>query len=83
MECSPRDFSLERPEDPSIGREVEPRYSQRKMIDRIETQEGDDLDNIREFSRSGGTIRDVTGDLFLVEVDGGSFLVPKVCCRFC
>jgi len=61
-----------------IGREVMPKVSQQKLLQRIETEE-DVNDIIDEFMESGGTVADVEGKNVLVETESGMFSIPRFC----
>lgn len=60
---------------------VEPRVSTRKIMSRIDIEDGDAFDVAEDFRDNGGKVMQMDGDLFLIEVDAGSFMVPRRYCR--
>jgi lysine/ornithine N-monooxygenase len=61
-----------------IGKEVMPKVSERKIIQRIETEEEVEV-IVEEFMEEGGTIIDFVEKNVLVEVGSGTFLIPRFC----
>jgi hypothetical protein len=64
-----------------VGVEVESRVSVKRLVTRMQPEEGDALELAREFKENGGKITEVDGSLFMVEVANGSFIIPRGCCR--
>lgn len=61
-----------------IGQIVESKLSLKRLVKRMEVEEGDLEEMAKEFRRHGGTILDIDDNLnLLVEVDSGTFRIPK------
>lgn len=60
-----------------IGKFVKARAPKSKLIEKIECDTDDPHSIIDEFLREGGTILEVHNRKFLIEVDSGSFLLPR------
>lgn len=61
-----------------FGIRVESRINSKRLMDKIEIKEGDLTEVVKEFKKYGGIILDTDSDQnFLIEVDSGSFLIPK------
>ncbi len=60
-----------------IGVEVEPKLPLRRMVSKMEREEGDLIDVAREFKENGGVIIESDENYFMIEVKNGSFLVPR------
>lgn len=63
--------------DSSVGLEVESKIPLKKLASRIEVQEGDTIQILKEFKKNGGTIKEVNGENFLIQNKKGNFLVFK------
>lgn len=61
-----------------IGLEVESKIPIKKLISRIEVQNGDPEMVIKEFKKHGGRIFDVDGQDFLIETKKGTFITHKM-----
>ncbi len=61
--------------------EVEPRVSVKRLVARMEPEEGEADDLAREFEENGGRVTQVDGSLYMVEVANGSFVIPRGCVR--
>lgn len=59
------------------GIHVESKISARKLISKIEVQEGEIEDITQEFAENGGTIKETNGHFFLIEVNSGLFLIER------
>lgn len=65
-------------ENTMIGREVVCKHSPKKVYSKIEVQEGDEEKVMKQFANKGGTIAEVNGDLYLLQIGKtGSLLIPK------
>jgi len=72
------DQKPERKRSKFIGIYVESKLSAKRLINRVES-ESDNLEEIMEdFTASGGTIIDVEGNWFKVQVNSGEFTVPRI-----
>ena len=72
-----KDFNPEPIKNKLIGLLVESKIKSKRLMSRIEPQEGDSEDLVVEFKKEGGKIIDVEGKKFLIEVDSGSFFIPR------
>lgn len=70
----------EDPYERFIGKMVEPKVSEQKLYERIETEDDPDI-VISEFIENGGTILIVEGKKVQIEVDSGTFFLPRFCVR--
>lgn len=60
-----------------IGLQVESKISFKKLITKIEVEDGELKEVAKEFIKSGGTIKEVNGQNFLIEVKKGIFLINR------
>lgn len=61
-----------------VGVHVESKVNVKKLISRIDVQEGEEVEIAKEFKQNGGTISEVDGVNLLIEVDSGSFIIHKM-----
>lgn len=61
-----------------IGVQVESKITLKKLVSRMETQEGEIEEVAKEFKDSGGTITEVNGHNLLIEVKSGNFLIHRM-----
>lgn len=61
-----------------VGLRVESKITGKKLLSRIEAQEGETLEIVRDFKKNGGIISEVNGQNILIEVESGSFLIHKM-----
>lgn len=66
---------------PLIGRCVESKISAKRVAVRMTNEEGSSRKLAKEFKEFGGTIIGVEGDELLIEVDSGTFRIPKFLVR--
>jgi hypothetical protein len=59
------------------GLEVQAKFSAKKIIKNMCVENGKAGRVIREFMESGGTVKDVSGDEYLVSVPSGEFTINK------
>lgn len=60
-----------------IGIEVESKIEEDRLLAKIEVEDGYPEELAFEFSENGGTISEVEGKKFLIEVDSGSFFIHR------
>jgi len=72
-----KDFNPEPMKNKFIGILVESKIKSKRLVSRIESQEGDPEELAADFKNEGGRIIDVEGKKFLIEVANGSFLIPR------
>jgi hypothetical protein len=70
-----------KPGDELIGREVYAKVSPKKLLEKIKPEEGDPETLVEELVENGGMILSLNGKDLLIEVDSGSFLMPRFCVR--
>jgi transcription antitermination factor NusG len=70
----------EDPYERFIGKEVQPKVSEQKILERIETEDDPEI-IVSEFMDTGGTILTVDGKKVQIEVDSGTFFLPRFCVR--
>tara|TARA_Y100000034_G_scaffold3535_1_gene4280 strand:- start:7202 stop:7489 length:288 start_codon:yes stop_codon:yes gene_type:complete len=73
-----KDEQSPRPRSKFIGTWVESKLRAKKLVIKIDAQEGEPKDLVEDFMESGGRIIDVDGLSFLVEVESGNFYVPRL-----
>jgi translation initiation factor 1 (eIF-1/SUI1) len=61
-----------------IGLQVESKITFKRLLSRIETQDGEIEEVAKDFKKNGGTITEVNGQNILIEVDSGSFLIHRM-----
>jgi len=69
-------------EDPRakfVGCQVQAKVSRNKLMEKIESETADSGDLVDELIENGGTIIDLNGKNLLIEVDSGTFLMPRFC----
>lgn len=71
-------------EDPSekfIGREVKAKVSEKKLLEKIESETGEPEALIQDLIDNGGVILAVEGKRALIEVELGTFYLPRFCVK--
>ena len=73
-----QDFNekLDRPTN-EIGTLVESKVNYKKLVQKMYTEDGSIREMAKEFMKSGGVIKDIDGQNFIVEVNTGMFYVPQ------
>jgi hypothetical protein len=72
----------EDPNDKFIGNAVRSKVSEEKLLERIETDNANDTEQlVREFVEEGGTVLGIEGKKIQIEVDSGNFSVPRFCVK--
>lgn len=66
-----------RPRRGKIGTLVESKISVKKLMHKIDLQNGELEDVIKEFYDNGGIISEVNGNHFLIETTNGSFFIHR------
>jgi len=61
-----------------VGVKVESKIPIKKLVSRIETQEGETVEVLKDFKKNGGTITEENGYYMYVAVESGSFMVHKM-----
>lgn len=61
-----------------IGLQVESKVPFKKLLSRIETQDGEIEEVAKDFKRNGGIIKEVDGPNVLIEVTSGTFIVHRM-----
>ena len=61
-----------------VGLKIESKIPLKKLISRIETQEGELLEVAKDFKKNGGTITEENGHYMYVSVDSGSFMIHRM-----
>jgi hypothetical protein len=64
-----------------IGVEVEPKVGLKKLLNRMQAEEGSVLEMARDFRTNGGQIVEIDDPLVMVEVSSGTFIIPRTCIR--
>lgn len=68
--------------DEMVGKEVCAKVSGRKLLEKIEPEEGGDPETlVDDLMENGGMILALQGKNLLIEVDSGSFYIPRFCVR--
>lgn len=75
-----KDNSLEDENEKYIGRECVSKVSEKKLIQKIETDE-DPEEMVREFMEEGGSVISVEDKKVQVETELGSFFIPRFCVK--
>jgi hypothetical protein len=61
-----------------VGLEVESKIPYKKLITRIETEEGDLNEVAKDFKKNGGIITEENGHYMFVKVDSGNFMIHRM-----
>lgn len=61
-----------------IGLQVESKVTYKRLLSRIETEDGEIEEVAKDFKKNGGTITEVNGHNVLIEVDSGSFMIHRM-----
>lgn len=61
-----------------VGLEVESKVPYKKLISRIETEDGDLIECARDFMKNGGIITEENGHYMFVKVDSGKFMIHRM-----
>lgn len=65
-----------------VGAFAESKIGAKRLLNHMTVEEGEAAELARDFRRYGGTVREVDRDSnLLIEVESGSFRVPKFFCR--
>jgi hypothetical protein len=72
-----KDFDAKMPKDETIGAYVEAKIPGKKILSKICVEEGDLYEVASDFRRHGGTVINVDGKSLLVEVNAGTFYIPR------
>lgn len=75
-----REKIVEEESDQFIGKKCRSKVSENKLLDRIETDE-DAEGLVREFLEDGGTVLGIEGKKIQIEVESGSFTLPRFCVK--
>lgn len=68
--------------DEMVGKEVYAKVSPKKLLEKIEPEEGGDPESlVEDLVENGGMILALKGKNLLIEVDSGSFYMPRFCVR--
>lgn len=68
-------------EDELVGKRVKARVSANKLLEKIECDEDDPQSLLADFLKSGGSILESKDKRYLIEVESGSFSLPKFCVK--
>lgn len=60
-----------------IGLNVVPKVNTKRLIEQMTPEMGDPHELAREFKEDGGIVVETKGRSFLIEVDSGSFYIPR------
>lgn len=71
-----KDESPSRPH--MIGVHVESKINTKRLVSRMEAQDGDEEELAKDFKQNGGVISEMDGSNVLIEVDSGSFIIHKM-----
>lgn len=70
----------ESPYEEYIGKEVRPKVSDTKLLERIETEDDAEV-LVDEFIENGGSVLSIEDKKIQIEVESGSFYIPRFCVR--
>jgi len=64
---------------PFIGVYVESKLSPKRLVGKAEVEDDSSIDDlVEDFSENGGIVTDVNGHWFTIQVDSGTFTVPRM-----
>lgn len=61
-----------------VGLQVKSKIPLKKLVSRIETQQGEILEVAKDFKKNGGTITEENGHYMYVSCDSGSFMIHRM-----
>lgn len=64
-----------------VGMRVESKVALKKLLSRMETQEGDTVEVANDFKKNGGVIKEENGHYMYVDVESGNFLIHRMYLR--
>lgn len=70
----------EDPYERYIGKEVRTKVSEQKLLEKIETEDDAEM-CVAEFVENGGTVVMVEGKKVQIEVESGTFYLPRFCVK--
>jgi hypothetical protein len=70
----------EDPYEKYIGKEVRTKVSEQKLLERIETEDDAEI-VVAEFAENGGAVLSVEEKRIQIEVDSGTFFLPRFCVK--
>lgn len=68
------------PNEKYMGKEVYTKVSESKLFERIETEDDAQI-LVAEFIENGGTVLSIEDKKIQIEVDSGSFYIPRFCVK--
>lgn len=66
-----------------VGISVKSKINKRKLYERIDVEDGAIEELVADFRENGGTVVDVDGEHLMIEVESGSFYIPKKFVKKC
>lgn len=66
---------------PDAGVYVEAKVNIKKLISRMEPEDGEVYELAKDFRRHGGKVLDADGESLVVEVSSGTFRIMRNCVR--
>lgn len=75
------DFDIKMPKEKVIGAYVESKILSKKLLSKICVEEGELYEVAVDFRRHGGTVIGMDGKSLLIEVNSGTFFIPRQCVR--
>lgn len=73
----------ESPKKNLVGMQVEPKVGLRKLVSRMESDDGDIEEMAKDFKKDGGMISEMDGHKLMIEVDSGSFIIHRMYVKRC
>lgn len=73
-------LNKEDPYDKYIGKEVRTKVSEKKLLERIETEDDPEV-LVSDFIDNGGTVLVVEDKKIQIEVESGVFSIPRFCVK--
>jgi hypothetical protein len=64
-----------------IDVKVVPKVTFRKLLTRIDVQDGEVYEVAKDFKKNGGIISDIDGENILIECDTGTFIINRMLCK--
>lgn len=73
----------ESPKKNLVGLTVESKIGLRKLVARMESDDGDIEEMAKEFKKDGGVISEVDAQKLMIDVDSGSFVIHRMYVKRC
>jgi hypothetical protein len=75
-------FDVKEEENSLVGKQVFSKVSSKKLLEKIDAEQGKPETLVNDFIENGGTINDTKDKTLLIEVNSGVFYIPRFFVKF-